>query len=57
MKNFILAISIITGISSCELSEEIKDNNSTMEDHNESLQLATNVSGRSIVFYNVENLF
>ena len=57
MKNFIIALSVIATVSSCELAEEIKDNNSTMEDNNESSQLATNVSGRSIVFYNVENLF
>ena len=55
MKKTLFSFCVLGLLVSCENIEDIKSN-TTMEDQSNS-QLATNVIGRSVVFYNVENLF
>ncbi|HIP32062.1 MAG TPA: hypothetical protein EYG86_04820 [Crocinitomicaceae bacterium] len=56
MKRLIIPFCLLVLFTGCELVEEIKDNNSNMEE-NSNRNSTSNVSGRSVVFYNVENLF
>lgn len=56
MKNLaIIALSVFTFVG-CELSEQDLDN-LDMTDKNQASSTTSEVSGRSVVFYNVENLF